>query len=460
MKKNILLLFVFTVLAFPFRAPSAETPSISVLYFTNLGSADAAGAEKNYIGKALAEFSAAELSAVKGITIVERNTLEKIMKEMELSVTGIIDENTAPKIGKLLGATYILDGSYLVSGKKCDAAYKIISTEKGSILKAGNVSGSSSDIGALVRSLAISEAASLKELFPGIDISALSAKKSGALTIDSAEKFGKALDMDDSGNHAEAAELLKNLSSENPDYRIFKKALDDLEKRIRQYDKARETAMKIEEEQPLTWNQFMKLSTSYGAAMNQTKLYNLCVKVKKNPPELPEGYIIDSAELIDYYMISALHSLKKFPETIHDGEIFLKEYPSSVYYQNVKMFIRLASDSIKETESNKKTIKASLDDIDKKFSPQGPSTVHYYQGLELYTKKFYPEAVDHFRKIKVRDLEKLSVTGDAILFYMFQCHAGVPDRKAAEKTLKTMETMYPDSQYLSGMKTQAEFIPE
>jgi TolB-like protein len=439
---------------------AAEAPTLSVLYFTNLGSADASGDGRNYIGKALAEFSAAELSSIRGITIVERNTLEKLMKEMELSMTGIVDESSAPKIGKLLGAKYILDGSYLVSGKRCDVSFRIIDTEKGAVLKAGNLSGPTSDIGSLVRSLASSAGASLKEIFPGIDTSALASAKKNSVTIDSAERFGKALEMSDGGNSAAASELLRKLSAENPDSAVFRKALADLEKRIVQYDKAREEAIRNEEERPLTWNQFMKLSTAYSVSMQQTKLYNLCIRLRKNPPAVPEDYIIDASELIDYNIISALQSLKKFPETISEGETFLKKHPSSLYYQNVKVFMRIASDGLREAEANRKTITASIAAIERENANLGESFVNYRKGLEYYTKKFYPEAVSCFRKVKFSDIGKTGTTGDAILFYIFQCQAGIPDRTAAEKTLRTTETLFPDSQYLSGMKSQIDYIPE
>ena len=434
--------------------------TVSLLYFSNIekNSLDSSG--NNYIGKALAEFSYTELSRIKGITLIERNSLEKLMNETELSMTGIVDETTAPAIGKLLGAKTIIDGTYLVSENNCTVNYKIINAEKGTILKAGTVSGTSNDIGNMVKNLTHSAASSLKEIYPSIDISSLKSSKPAMISIESAKKFGTALDMKDRGRHSEAAELLKKLLGSNPDYQVFKDALYDLEKRISEYDKAREEAIRKNAEQPMTWNNFMKLTTTYVSSMKFTLLYEISIKYRKNPPEIPEGYIIESSELIDYYIITALNGLNKYSEVIHEGEDFLLKYPSSVYYTAVKTYIRLSSDNIKEREKNKAVIANSLKSIEEQFSAHGESVLNYHKGLELYSKKFYKEAYETFKKINLKESDSIGTTGDSILFYIFQCHALIPDKKGAEKAIKTMEILFPDSEYLSGMKTQIDFVGE
>lgn len=314
----VLLLLIF----YPLFSQT-DNITVSLLYFSNMDETSQNHSGKNYIGKALTEFSYTELSRIKGITLIERNSLEKLLGEIELSMSGVIDETTAPKIGKMLGAKNIIDGSYLISGHKCTVTYKIIDTENGLILKAGTVSGTSSDIGDLVKNLTRSAAASLKEIYPAIDINSVKSSNPAKISIDSAEKFGTALDMKDHGKHSEAAELLKRLLGSNPDYQIFKNALSDLEKRISDYDKAREEAIRKNADQPMTWNNFMKLSTSYFSSMKYSMLLDISYKYRKNPPEIPEGYIMDSSELIDYYIIAALNGLNRYPEVIHEGETFL-----------------------------------------------------------------------------------------------------------------------------------------
>lgn len=434
--------------------------TVSLLYFSNIEKSSGNSSDNNYIGKALTEFSYAELFRIKGISLIERNSLEKLLNETELSMTGIIDETTAPKIGKLLGAKTIIDGTYLVSDSKCTVTYKIIDTEKGVILKAGTVSGTTDNIGELVKDFTLSTASSLKEIYPSIDITQMKSSSTVKISINSAKIFGNALDMKDRGKHSEAAELFKKLLESNPDYQMFKNALKDLEKRMSDYDKTREEIISKNANQPMTWNNFMKLTTTYVSSMKYTMLYEISVKYRNNPPETPEGYIIESSELINYYIIAALNGLNKYSEVIHEGEAFLHKYPSSVYYTAVKTYIRLSSENLKEREKNKITISSSLKAIEDKFSSQGESAQNYHKGLELYSKKFYKEAYETFKKINLKESASIGTTGDNILFYIFQCHALIPDKKGAEKSLKTMEILYPDSEYLSGMKTQIDFIGE
>ena len=437
-----------------------ENITVSLLYFSNIEKSSGNSSDNNYIGKALTEFSYAEISRIKGITLIERNSLEKLLSEIELSISGVMDETTAPKIGKMLGAKNIIDGTYLVSGSKCTVTYKLIDTEKCVILKAGTVSGTTDNIGDLVKNFSLSTAASLKEIYPSIDITQMKSSSTVKISIDSAEKFGTALEMKDRGKHSEAAELLKKLLGSNPDYQVFKDSLSDLEKRMSDYDKTREEIISKNANQPMTWNNFMRLTTTYVSSMKYTMLYEISVKYRNNPPAIPEGYIIESSELINYYIIAALNGLNKYSEVIHEGEAFLQKYPSSVYYTAVKTFIRLSSENIKEREKNKITISSSLKAIEDKFSSQGKSALNYHKALELYSKKFYKEAYETFKKINLKESASIGTTGDSILFYIFQCHALIPDKKGAEKTLKTMEMLYPDSDYLAGMKTQIDFVGE
>lgn len=72
--------------------------------------------------------------------LIEREDINKVIKEMELGLTGIIDEETAPKTGKLLGAQLLLNGTVLEIGKEINIEAKLIDAETGEILVAKNTS--------------------------------------------------------------------------------------------------------------------------------------------------------------------------------------------------------------------------------------------------------------------------------------------------------------------------------
>ncbi len=78
------------------------------------------------------------LAQNKKIEVIERKLLKKILEEMKLESTGIIDPDTTRKLGKLLGAGALVTGTLNdLSEKKTEVNARIIQTETGKILAAG-----------------------------------------------------------------------------------------------------------------------------------------------------------------------------------------------------------------------------------------------------------------------------------------------------------------------------------
>jgi tetratricopeptide (TPR) repeat protein len=69
-----------------------------------------------HLRKALAAMIITDLSKAKGIQVVERVRLQKLLDEMKLGQSGIVDPATSPRIGRLLGAGKIVSGSMLGAG--------------------------------------------------------------------------------------------------------------------------------------------------------------------------------------------------------------------------------------------------------------------------------------------------------------------------------------------------------
>lgn len=93
-------------LIFPSVATGAETTTLAILNFTN--------AEKDpeilEWGRLYAEFLTIELSKDKRLILVDRNEINKIFKEFEISLSELGAKDRAIQIGKLLGAQIIVVG--------------------------------------------------------------------------------------------------------------------------------------------------------------------------------------------------------------------------------------------------------------------------------------------------------------------------------------------------------------
>lgn len=82
--------------------------TVAVLYFRNTGKRK----DLDPIQKGLADMIITDLSKVKRLGVVERVRMQKMVEEMGLGQTGLVDEATSPRMGKLLGASKLIQGSF------------------------------------------------------------------------------------------------------------------------------------------------------------------------------------------------------------------------------------------------------------------------------------------------------------------------------------------------------------
>jgi len=92
-------------------APAAGGKTVCVHNFVNLTRQPAT----EYLGAALAEGIASQLANAPGVQVVERSQLNQVMHELRLQETGLVDEKTSLRLGKLLGAEFSLVGSFEIA---------------------------------------------------------------------------------------------------------------------------------------------------------------------------------------------------------------------------------------------------------------------------------------------------------------------------------------------------------
>jgi TolB-like protein len=87
------------------RTPRADRISIAVLNFTDL-----AGAETKLGSAVSAELSDTISRRVSTVTLVNRQYLIEVLDEQDLSDSGRISKSSGARVGKILGAEYLLTG--------------------------------------------------------------------------------------------------------------------------------------------------------------------------------------------------------------------------------------------------------------------------------------------------------------------------------------------------------------
>jgi hypothetical protein len=85
-------------------------------------------------GGKLAEMITTRLATRPGIRVVERARLEQIFAENKLALTGAVDQATAVKLGRLLGANVMAFGGFSNLGGEARLNMRLVKVETGEIV--------------------------------------------------------------------------------------------------------------------------------------------------------------------------------------------------------------------------------------------------------------------------------------------------------------------------------------
>ena len=214
-------------------AQGGNKPTVAVLYFNN-SAIGAAQEELQPLSKGTADMLIGELAANPNIRVVERDQIQKVLDEQKLSTDGKVDGESAVKVGKLVGAHYMVTGGFVTdrSGRMRFTA-RVFNTETSLIIfpaaggPNGVVDGKIEDFMALVVQLAakINDGAKL----PAMPARVGEARREAAKKVpyEAIALYSKGLAAKDAGNKAEAVTLFRKSLDKFPS---FDKAEAELKK--------------------------------------------------------------------------------------------------------------------------------------------------------------------------------------------------------------------------------------
>ncbi len=84
-----------------------ESGTVAVFYFKDVSPDNTF----RHFQKAMAEMIITDLAQIKSLTVLERMRVQFLLAEMQMGQTGIVDQGTAPRAGRLLGAENLIVGS-------------------------------------------------------------------------------------------------------------------------------------------------------------------------------------------------------------------------------------------------------------------------------------------------------------------------------------------------------------
>jgi len=140
-KKVVAFVLGCLVLLSPLTAAADFTKNkVAVLDFQLQGD----GFETEDMGSIVAEWFITALVKTGRFDVVERAMLRKILEEQKMGLSGIVDEQTATKLGKILGVKVIISGSVMKLQNIIEINARIIDVETASIIAAENVKATAS----------------------------------------------------------------------------------------------------------------------------------------------------------------------------------------------------------------------------------------------------------------------------------------------------------------------------
>jgi TolB-like protein len=203
-------------------------PTVAVLYFNN--GALIGGADYAPLSKGMADMLITELARNPDITVIERDRLQELLEEQDLAVSGRVDQATAVRIGKLLGAQHMITGGFVIDPKeKIRIDVRSFKVETSEVEYVESVLGKSEDLLELVTQLGAKVNDGLK-LPPrprdvGSDAGAKSGNQFRAMLL-----MSRALEAQDANDNATAIALLKQASEASPEFERPKVLLATLER--------------------------------------------------------------------------------------------------------------------------------------------------------------------------------------------------------------------------------------
>ena len=120
-----------------------ETPAVAVWDLENSNPGAAIGPD---MGELLAAQVVETIKESGGFQVVERERLILVLEELDLGSSSLVDESTRLRIGRIVGARFMVFGGYFVLGNMMRLDLRLVEVETGRIVKASQKTASAGDL--------------------------------------------------------------------------------------------------------------------------------------------------------------------------------------------------------------------------------------------------------------------------------------------------------------------------
>jgi TolB-like protein len=348
-------------LVFVATAASAAGPTVAVLPFRDLSGGKAS------VGEAIRETVTSDLKTLGGVRVVERAQLDRVLGEQHLQGAAEVDVATAARVGKLLGATLIAVGAYQQAASDVRLTARFVQVETGEIVGTAKVDGRASDFLRLQDKVTaeLLRSAGMQQHIKKITERARAPIKS----MHTLELYGDAVVAE---NDTKKKELLELAVAEDSSFTYASADLAALEKRMKQYEAL--SLKKQDEKTRALLEDFAKekdpskqaqMVYSVLNALQQARRFRTLVGVGRSlasgpaaGASMPGGARVDEVAL--YYVIIGENMLKQHDAVLHDGEDYMRRFPTSSFFAGTKAMMDGVIREKHEAAEGKQKVKERL----------------------------------------------------------------------------------------------------
>jgi TolB-like protein len=219
------------------HAPPDSRKTVAVLNFDN----NSGDAQYDALGKGLASMMITDLSGVETIQLVERERLGQLIAEIELQQTRHFDPATAARVGRFVGAEFVVTGSVVALQPSIRIDTHVVRVETAEIVKTAQVTGREDRFFDLQRKLS-------EELIDGLEV-VLSPEewerfraqqeKNRIEELRISVQYSQALDLYDRGEFLDAAERMYGVMQAAPNSLVLQLTYEQMRRRAAQEGRRR-----------------------------------------------------------------------------------------------------------------------------------------------------------------------------------------------------------------------------
>jgi TolB-like protein len=224
---RLLSVLAFAVLLAPAAAAAQDSrPGIAVLPFTNGGSYGLAKEDLDALQVGVQELLITELAQNPALRVVDRSRIREIVAEIDLGASGRVDAQTAARVGRLVGARYVVTGVFVDLNGDFRMDARIVDGETSEIVKSQQVRGERDDLFDLLVDLStrITQDVNL----PPLPADVQEARKEQEIPAEAITLFSRAQVYADAGRTEQAIQLYERIAQRFPEMAQAKEALRQL----------------------------------------------------------------------------------------------------------------------------------------------------------------------------------------------------------------------------------------